>query len=47
MLNVGFLAEKDEFYFSPAPKKQLLMVLMKLQHAFKPIALCMAEVYRI
>ena len=40
MLNVVFLDEKDEFCFSQlAPKKQLLMVLMKLQHAFKPIAL--------
>ena len=35
MLNDVFLAENDGFCSSLAPKKQFLMVLMKLRHAFK------------
>ena len=35
MLNDVFLAKNDGFCSSLAPKKQFLMVLMKLRHAFK------------
>ena len=35
MLNDVFLAKNDGFCSSLAPKKQFLMVLMKIRHAFK------------